>query len=194
MSLLPRGMVFIDFPNITCGGGAYGSSTRINFAGLAAVLTSDTRSVGVMAYVANRGSRNELFREMDRSGLKVEAVSPGKSVDGRLIFDLLVNAQSNAYDVCILASGDRDYVPVVLHTKKLMKQVWVAAFSNSIAPALRDCADKFIDLDQHIKEVLMTRKLFNGNCADCGIVFQLPFQPISGQPVYCRSCLPKHRK
>jgi CxxC-x17-CxxC domain-containing protein len=192
LSLLPRGMAFIDFPNITCSGGAYGS-TRLNFAGLAKVLTEGTRSVGVMAYIANKGSRNDLFREIDRSGLKVEPVSPGKSVDGRLIFDLLVNAHKNAYDVCILASGDRDYVPVVLEAKRLMKQVWVASFSNAIAPSLKASADKFIDLDQHIKEVLLTRKLFNANCADCGVVFQIPFQPATGQKVYCRNCYPKYR-
>jgi CxxC-x17-CxxC domain-containing protein len=107
---------------------------------------------------------------------------------------LLVNAHKNAYDVCILASGDRDYVPVVWEAKRLMKQVWVASFSNAIASSLKACADKFIDLDQHIKEVLMTRKLFNANCADCGAVFQLPFQPVTGQDVYCRNCFPKHRR
>jgi len=74
-------MAFIDFPNITSGGGAYGTM-RIDFAGLAKVLTEGTRPVGVQAYVVNKGWRQELFREMDRSGLSVQAVSPGKSVDG----------------------------------------------------------------------------------------------------------------
>lgn len=193
MTLLPRGMAFIDFPNITSGGGAYGN-IRLNFAGLAKVLTDGTRPVGVMAYIVDIGSRQGLFRQMSRSGLKPEPVSPGKSVDGRLIFDLIVGAQRDMYDICILASGDRDYVPVVQEAKRLMKQVWVASFSSSIAPSLKACADKFIDLDQHIKEILLTRKLFPANCADCGAPFQLPFQPVTGKPVYCPACLPKHRK
>ncbi len=41
MSLQPRGMAFIDFPNITTSGGAYGK-LRLNFAGLAKVLTTGT--------------------------------------------------------------------------------------------------------------------------------------------------------
>jgi CxxC-x17-CxxC domain-containing protein len=192
MSALPRGMVFIDYPNITSGGGAYGN-IRLNFPGLISVLTRDTRHVGLNAYVADRGSRQELFREMNRSGLKAEPISPGKSVDGRLIFDMIVGAQRDFYDVCILASGDRDYVPVVQEIKRLKKQVWIASFSNSIAPSLRACADKFIDLDQYIKDVLLTRKLYPANCSDCGAPFQLPFQPISGKSFYCRKCLPKHR-
>jgi CxxC-x17-CxxC domain-containing protein len=193
MSILPRGMAFIDFPNVTCSSGAYGT-IRLNFAGLAKVLTDGTRPVGVKAYIANKGSRQDLFREIDRAGLNVVAVSPGKSVDGRLIFDLIVGAQRNEYDVCILASGDRDYVPVVLEAKKLGKQVWVASFPNAIAPPLKTCADKYLDLDQHTKEILLNRKMFPANCADCGVAFQVPFQPIQGSSVYCRSCLPKHRK
>lgn len=193
MSLLPRGMAFIDFPNITSSGGAYGK-LRLSFSGLTKVLTSGTRPVGVMAYVVDRGSRQGLFREINRCGLKAEAVSPGKSVDGRLIFDLIVGAQRDLYDVGILASGDRDYVPVVQEVKRLKKQIWVASFSNAIAPSLKACADKYIDLDQHIKTVLLKRKLFPANCSDCGTPFQLPFKPVTGKPFYCLKCLPKHRK
>ena len=186
-------MAFIDFPNITSSGGAYGK-IRLNFAGLGKVLTAGTRPVGVMAYIVDRGSRQALFREINRSGLKVEAVSPGKSVDGRLIFDLIVGAQRDLYDVCVLASGDRDFVPVVQEAKRLKKQVWVASFSNAIAHSLKACADKYIDLDKHIKDILLKRKLFPANCADCGTPFQLPFQPITGKAFYCPKCLPKHRK
>ncbi len=88
-------------------------ATHTCFISLLASRTTGTRPVGVMAYIVDRGSRQELFRKISHSGLKVEAVSPGKSVDGRLIFDLIVGAQRDFYDVCILASGDRDYVPVV---------------------------------------------------------------------------------
>ena len=193
MELLPRGMAFIDFPNITSGGGAFGR-IRLNFAGLAKVLTQGTRPVGINAYVVDVGSRQGLFREIRRSGLKVEPVSPGKSVDGRLIFDLIVGAQRDLYDICILASGDRDYVPVVQEAKRLKKQVWIASFSTSIAPSLKACADKYIDLDQYKAEILRTLKLFPAKCADCGADFELPFQPTQGRPVYCRACLPKHRR
>ncbi|WP_394297334.1 CxxC-x17-CxxC domain-containing protein [Methanosarcina sp. 1.H.T.1A.1] len=31
-------------------------------------------------------------------------------------------------------------------------------------------------------------------CSDCGVETQVPFKPTEGRPVYCRDCLPKHRK
>jgi len=189
--ILPRGMAFIDFPNITSSGMGLGIR-RLKFAGLAEVLTKDTRPVGVIAYIVNIGSRQELFRELDRSGLKVEPVSPGKSVDGRLIFDLIVGAQRDFYDVGILASGDRDYVRVVQEAKKLGKTMWVASFSSSIAPSLKSCADKFIDLDEYVPQLSI--QMYPAICDDCRKQFEVPFKPISGRPLYCRNCYRKHRK
>ncbi|MDN7025325.1 hypothetical protein FGU65_10540 [Methanoculleus sp. FWC-SCC1] len=31
-------------------------------------------------------------------------------------------------------------------------------------------------------------------CSDCGVECEVPFKPTEGRPVYCRDCLPKHRK
>jgi CxxC-x17-CxxC domain-containing protein len=31
-------------------------------------------------------------------------------------------------------------------------------------------------------------------CSDCGKECEVPFKPTEGRPVYCRDCLPKHRK
>ena len=192
MSTLLRGMAFIDFPNITSGGMPLGIR-RLNFAGLSEVLTNGTRPVGVNAYVVDKGNRQGLFREIDRSGLKAEPVSPGKSVDGRLIFDLIVGAQRDMYDVGILASGDRDYVRVLQEAKRIGKQVWVASFSNSIAPSLKACADKYIELDQYIPKISIPQKTFSATCADCGKACELPFAPYTGKPVYCRDCYAKRK-
>ncbi len=38
------------------------------------------------------------------------------------------------------------------------------------------------------------RELYPAVCSDCGVETQVPFKPIEGRPVYCRDCLPKHRK
>jgi CxxC-x17-CxxC domain-containing protein len=192
MSQLLRGMAFIDFPNITSGGMPHGIY-RLNFAGLAKVLTEGTRPVGVNAYIVDKGNRQGLFREIDRNGLKAEPVSPGKSVDGRLIFDLIVGAQRDMYDVGILASGDRDYVRVLQEAKRIGKQVWEAAFSNSIAPSLKACADRYIDLDQHTADISIPQKTFSATCADCGKPCALPFEPHLGKPVYCKDCFAKRK-
>ena len=185
-------MVFIDLPNITSGGRAYGNK-RINFWGLVKVLTEKTRNVGVHAYAADRGDRQELFREMGRSGITVIPVSPGKSVDGRLIFDMIVGAQRDNYDIAILASGDLVYVPVVQEVKRLKKTVWVASFSQAFASSLKAAADDPIDLDKRASEIMFEMQLYDAVCSDCGIQTKVPFKPINGKPVYCREHLAKHR-
>jgi len=38
------------------------------------------------------------------------------------------------------------------------------------------------------------RDMHNATCSDCGVETQVPFKPTEGRPVYCRECLPKHRK
>ncbi|MDD2233679.1 MAG: zinc-ribbon domain containing protein [Desulfitobacteriaceae bacterium] len=37
------------------------------------------------------------------------------------------------------------------------------------------------------------REMFTVVCADCGIETQVPFQPTSDRPVYCRECYQHHR-
>lgn len=38
------------------------------------------------------------------------------------------------------------------------------------------------------------RKMYKCICADCGKDSEVPFEPKEGRPVYCKECLPKHRK
>lgn len=38
------------------------------------------------------------------------------------------------------------------------------------------------------------REMYPAVCSDCGVETQVPFKPAEGRPVYCRDCLPKHRK
>ncbi|ABN56590.1 MULTISPECIES: CxxC-x17-CxxC domain-containing protein [Methanoculleus] len=38
------------------------------------------------------------------------------------------------------------------------------------------------------------REFHKAVCADCGKECEVPFKPTEGRPVYCRDCLPKHRK
>lgn len=146
-------------------------------------------NVGVYGYVVNKGIRQGLFRKMEHHGIRVEAVSPSKSVDGRLIFGMLVGAQRNQYDVAILASGDKDYLRVMQEVKSLNKKAWVASFSSSIAPSLKTIADKYIDLDQYIDRICVRQQQkYVATCSDCGKSCEVPFKPEDGRPVYCKKC------
>lgn len=37
------------------------------------------------------------------------------------------------------------------------------------------------------------REMFTVICGDCGVETQVPFQPTSDRPVYCRECYQHHR-
>jgi len=65
---------------------------------------------------------------------------------------------------------------------------------------------KYIIADKNCMSNTMERKGFGGPrnfgpremtktvCSDCGKECEVPFKPTEGRPVYCRDCLPKHRK
>ncbi len=38
------------------------------------------------------------------------------------------------------------------------------------------------------------REMHKVICSDCGVETEVPFKPTEGRPVYCRECLPNHRK
>ncbi|AKB74204.1 hypothetical protein MSLAZ_0943 [Methanosarcina lacustris Z-7289] len=38
------------------------------------------------------------------------------------------------------------------------------------------------------------REMTKVTCSDCGVETEVPFKPTEGRPVYCRECLPNHRK
>jgi CxxC-x17-CxxC domain-containing protein len=38
------------------------------------------------------------------------------------------------------------------------------------------------------------REMTKVTCSDCGAETEVPFKPTEGRPVYCRECLPNHRK
>ena len=38
------------------------------------------------------------------------------------------------------------------------------------------------------------REMHDAICSDCGAETQVPFTPDPDRPVYCRDCLPNHRR
>ncbi len=38
------------------------------------------------------------------------------------------------------------------------------------------------------------RQMTTVTCANCGTETQVPFQPVSGRPVYCRDCFQQNRR
>jgi DNA-directed RNA polymerase subunit RPC12/RpoP len=135
----------------------------------------------------------DLIPSIQRQGLDAIQVSPGKSIDGRLIFDLMVNAHSNNFDTAVIASGDRDYIPVVEHVKRLSKDVKIASFSANLGQGLKDAADgNVLCLENHITTIAQTT--YGYKCSQCGKDFVLVFKLYPNQlPPRCSDCYKQSR-
>lgn len=48
--------------------------------------------------------------------------------------------------------------------------------------------------DSHRGSFGAPREMHKTKCSDCGVETEVPFKPDPERPVYCRECLPKHRK
>jgi uncharacterized LabA/DUF88 family protein len=69
-----------------------------------------------------------------------------KEVDVAMACELVVHALRDHYDVAIVVSGDRDFIPAIQHVQAAGKRVEVAAFSNSVGDELVRTADRFYEL------------------------------------------------
>lgn len=70
-----------------------------------------------------------------------------RSVDINISIDSLWHGFRNDYDLCILFSGDGDFIPLVDAIQRLGKQVHIHAFSSGLNHGLRRKADAFHLLD-----------------------------------------------
>lgn len=155
MSNLQRLMIFIDSANIVAAAFTKGVN-RVKLEALVQIVAEKERHVGCYAYVKEENTRESFYQRLERKGIHVVRVSAGKSVDGRLIADVLVGLLQDDYDIAVLCGGDRDYVQVVELLKRRGKIVWIAAFSHSVNSWLKCLADKYIELDDHLNEIKET--------------------------------------
>jgi len=189
MSSQDRGMAFVDFENINITARREHGLKYMNFNKLREILLKDLRMVGCIVYLPNM--MKDLLPYIQKSGLEVKVVSPGKSIDGRLIFDLLTSAQRDDFDVAVIASGDRDFIPVVEAVMRLKKKVRIASFSAALAHGLNSVVDLVINLDPHIAEISL--QVYPYKCTICGSDFELPFKLYPSQKPYCKNCIRSHR-
>ena len=182
-------MAFIDFDNIAIPAKNFFGLQYIDFNKLRNFLLDGYRGVGCTVYLPHK--MGSLLPHIQKSGLNVTVVSPSKSVDGRLIFDLLVNAHRNTFDVAIIASGDRDYRPVIEEVKSLKKEVKVASFSRNLAHALSSVADEVIDLDSEATN--LSARTFTYTCSNCRNSFTVPRRIHRSSPL-CNSCFRTRRR
>jgi len=76
-----------------------------------------------------------------------EGVTCQKEVDVAMARRMIVAACDNLYDVAIVVSGDRDFVPAVDEVQLRGKKVEVVSFRDFASTSLIKMADKFTNMD-----------------------------------------------
>lgn len=165
-----RVMVFIDLANVQHTVRTKETSGfRLDYYRLVKELVGQRRLIGAYVFDAVSASdrntsepRRRLHDALRYLGFRVvarevafEEEGEQKEVDVALATEMLTGALRDAYDVSILVSGDRDFVPAVERIRSEGKRVEVAFFTSStgndnrssFSHYLQKVADRVHDLD-----------------------------------------------
>ena len=120
-----RVMVFIDVRNIVQSHIEFQEVCLLDFSEIVTSIVGERKLIRVYAYDSKRivdgKDQNESFHGYLRScGIDVKAddtidtsSEKQKEVDVQIACDMIRHAMRDNYDVAILVSGDRDFVPAV---------------------------------------------------------------------------------
>lgn len=151
-----RVMIFMDLANIEYGlkNNEGLENCLIDHEGLATILVDGRKVTGAMVF-------DTVFRfKKDRSeeeylsdvGYKIMKghMEDGKQkeVDVTLTVEMLMHAVNDHYDVAILMSGDRDFIPAISAVQTLGKKVEVVAYTGSTSREVISVSDKFIRMEK----------------------------------------------
>ncbi len=129
-----------------------------------------------------------------------------KCVDIALASTLLYYAAlPYAYDVAITVIGDRDFLPVLQHVRRLGKRVAIASIQGSCPREFSDPRDEarvrdidLIWINDFVDRLARTRTVQQYECQDPTHVgedrgFWSNYQPRRGEPMFCDACRERHR-
>lgn len=156
-----RVMIFFDVRNIVKSCTVNGHLFRVDLSRMVNTLAWPRTIVGAYAFDGEAGNNDgtveqySQFHHMLRVlGFRVvvrrspNMVYDGqKEVDVALACKMLMHAVRDNYDVAILISGDRDFVPAVEEVQELGKRVLVASFRETMSDGLRLMADESVILN-----------------------------------------------
>lgn len=153
-------MIFIDLRNILSSVATMQSFPfKIDFYSLARLLAGQRNVLAAYVFDGTMGDdedsaartrkfhdylRYNGFRVIERNSIEGREQ---KEVDVAMACEMVVHALKDNYDVAIVISGDRDFVPALQHVQAAGKIVELAAFRTSASEELRRTADKYIELE-----------------------------------------------
>ena len=142
-------MVFIDGANLNEAQGRYQQGYKVDLLRLVERLIRNRKLVAVYYYGSEKGSKQTRFAKVRNAfNFQLNQFRFEKQVDVALAVDMLDNAWRDLYDICVLISGDQDFIPAIKKIKYLDKQVEVVSFENSLSYPLRREASDVVTLDE----------------------------------------------
>lgn len=169
---LDRVMIFIDYRNVI-----YGFRTTFGYTPdwrnldlyrLCMNLSGDRRLVGAYVFDGQydlskdtEGKVDRVAYDTDREihdrmaeiGFRVflSPIDPKsneqKEVDVDMACEMVAHAFRDSYDVAIVVSGDRDFVPAIRRVREAGKRAEVAAFNCTFSDEMRKMCDRYARLD-----------------------------------------------
>ena len=159
-----RVMVFIDYRNIYESVKNLGDDFRLDLYRLTQILVSTRDLVGAYVFDARKRVpekndktlemhdrlKDQGFRVIARESIvfRTEGKPEQKEVDVSMACEMLEHALLDHYDVAIVVSGDRDFVPAIQRVQAAGKRVEVAALDNVYNDECKRAADIYYVLDK----------------------------------------------
>ncbi len=154
-----RVMAFIDIANVRTNELAPGH--YLDLYSLCHELTGDRKLVAAYVFDArpddvSAKAHDDLYTRLRMIGFRViarnsyiTASQEQKEVDVAMACEMVVQAMRDNYDVALVVSGDRDFVPAIQHVQSVGKRVEVAAFKNSFSYEMKKMCDYYYELDSY---------------------------------------------
>ncbi len=154
-----RVMIFIDLRNMTKSIRMDANFAKLDFVALARLLKGSRKLVAAYIFdskgVMESEGKSKRFHDYLRyNGFRVIARDSydserdeQKEVDVAMACQIVVHALRDNYDVGIVVSGDRDFIPAIQEAQSAGKRIEVAAFEGTVAEEMRRAADNFHRLE-----------------------------------------------
>lgn len=157
-----RVMVFIDYRNVYMSMQWMEGHSRLDLYRLTQILVGNRDLVGAYVFDArqkytDRNDENVImqnrlseqgFRVLARESMTLqEGRVVQKEVDVSMACEMLEHALLDHFDVAIVVSGDRDFVPAIQKVQSAGKRVEVAAYSDVYNEECKRAADMYYMLD-----------------------------------------------
>ena len=166
---MSRVMIYIDNSNLFNTVKQKYPGKKIDYQRLVAFLTEGRELADVKIYGSEKNpplaEQSNFYKFLRKCGYLVTIlplkVSGGryeeKGVDMALGMDMLMDGFKEHFDCAILVSGDRDYAKLIDRVRRECGwTVEIAFFEFGLSQELRMSAQKYINLTEHLNEIIRT--------------------------------------